>query len=161
MKNLFLMAIMLVSLTTQAQSKVELKGYTLGSTSATSEKITTLGGIDGVIQAFKINDGRIYQLIFIPSNDGSDVQRVYQSSVDKIVKGMENKYGITFKKKYPNKYDDDNVTYSCVSDGCFFFITCDGNQYMSPPIEMGVVVQSNALSIIAEREEQVKANSDF
>ena len=157
MKNLIIIAIaLLIGLIAQTQT---LKGYTLGKQlTGKSELLTTVAGIDGIVYPQTLKDGRIYLIVFIPSDDGIHTARVYKNDIIKLVKGIEGKYHVKLIKKM-EEYGD-GVDYYYTRDWSFF-IDCDYNKFMDVPYELTFSMGDAELQKIKNREDQAEANSDF
>jgi hypothetical protein len=161
---LTVIAALLIGLSAQAQ--IELKGLELGATwtgelNSRNEAaiLTTLGGIEGYVSGALLSDGRIWCIGFQPT-DGTEIQRVYESDVERLKNGLEKKFDIKFKRRSKSSYSKDYI-YMANRDGNSFYIMTDHNQYMSPTTKMTFVVINDALQKINNKEEQLKANDDF
>jgi hypothetical protein len=156
MKNILIILALLIGLSINAQ---ELKGFNLGDKYTGNENvITTLGGINGLLIIQTLDDDRIYSLMFLPSNDGKNITRIYYTDFTIIKKGFEYKYGIKLKT---TENDDGSYSYSSITGGVMYFISTDSNRYLSPPIEMSCSIHDTKLYDIHTAEEQAKANTDF
>jgi hypothetical protein len=155
--NKLLVAIMLVgALSLQAQVKV--KDFTLGKTSPKSVEATTLGGMSVRIVPFKLNDGRIYDIAIIPSNDGVNSSRIYQDDVDRLKYGFETHYGVKFVKLIKNSTD---YILEGVVPGAVIYFVVEENEYMDPPIKLLMFVTDPILNEVHEKETREKTVSDF
>ena len=142
------------------QAQIDVKGIVLGQPYSENVLTTTLGGIDVGILPFKINDGRVYSIVVAPSVNGTTVQRVYSSDVEKLKNGFEKKYGVKFR--HINKEYDDSDYYLTGKVGDIqFYFSIEDNQFMSPPIQLTIIITDLNLEKINKREEQAKADSDF
>jgi hypothetical protein len=155
--NKLLVAIMLVgALSLQAQ--VSVKSFTLGQTSVKPLEKTTLGGISVGIVPFKLNDGRIYDIAIIPSDDGVKLSRVYQDDVDRLKYGFETHYKVKFIKHEKNSTD--YILKGVIEEAVIYFIV-EENEYMDPPIKLTMFVTDPILNQVHEKEARDNAASDF
>lgn len=154
MKKVLLLVMVFVLATSNAQ---DLKGYTLGDiyegkmTEGMGIIPETLGGIDGSIVIKTLNDKRICNVFFMPSD------RLYGVDLEKLVNGLNNKFGIKLKKS--GKGND--ATYKYSNDEYNLFINTDYNQYMTPTTQVTIMLADIELEKIKTAEDQKKANSDF
>lgn len=155
MKKLMLVALMLGSFTIQAQT---LKGITLGEKSNGKMIQTTVAGIKGVITPQTLNDGRIYQLIFLPSENGKTVNRISMTDLGLLKKGLEEKYGI---KLIPISDKTTGDLTSLYTSDFKFMITVDVNEFLTPSYKIALIITDNKLIEIHKREAQAKASQDF
>ena len=148
----------------------ELKGVELGKPITVegakhhpdigSHFFTTIGGVEGTIIARTLNDGRVYSIIFVPTDEDLNIQRVHSVDVETIVAGIENKFGIKLRKKSKDNYSDD-YNYLTTKDGVQFFIKVDVNKFMDAPNNMSLMIVDLELEKIADVENKSRTNKDF
>ena len=159
MKKLFFLLGIILSLSINAQ--LELKGLILGNKYDEDPYIeTTLGGINGVLHGYTLNDGRLCRITFQCSDDGENISRIHESDVTRLVVGIETKYDIKFRKTRKNDYSDD-WTYLVSKGGYSYFISTEHNEFMTPTTECTIYIRDNYLYKISNQEQQAKANEDF
>jgi len=152
MKKLLLISLMFVSLASFTQ---DLKGITIGSKLASERYLeTTVAGIEGIIAAQTLNDGTIYQLLFLPTN------RVYSSELSKLISAVENKFDIKLKKRNRSDYSGDYYLVT-TKDNVSYYIDVEPNQYLSPENKIVLIITNTDLSEINDAEEQAEVSSDI
>jgi hypothetical protein len=122
-------------------SQVELKGVIIGEKNQIGWIETSIYGVKGVIASDTILDGRCYIINFFPSNDGKLVSRLYNSDVTSLIKGLENRYGISYTMSDASG-DPDVFRYSAIKDGIEFFIYAESSQLVEPPIELSFFIRN-------------------
>ena len=160
MKKLIFILVVLFGFSMQAQ---ELKGYKLGSKYTGKvtnhmgiKKNVTLGGIKGDLVFGVLNDGRIAQIAFIP------FKRVYNSDVETLKKGLENKYNIKLSKTESDIGEsEEDRDYMYLKNNFSVFLSVDNNRYMSPGNKVVVMVVNVALYDKLQDEKQEVYNDDF
>jgi len=160
MKKTITIAMMLIGMVASAQS---LKGYELGTPAPNNEKYnenTSVGGVDGVLWLYTLNDGRIYLMGFVPSNNGKDTSRMYSSDFNAFKAGVEKNYGIKLKFTKSTTYGD-NGFWSYESNDVKFILSYEINTYMDKPVKSSFIITSKSLSKINEKEEAEKASAEF
>ena len=133
-----------------AISQVELKGIKLGYVNPENEITTTVGGVEGVVYANTINDGRAYIISFAPND------RISSVKAQTLITAIEKKYGVKLKRK--DSYSD---TYSASKGGYFYFVSADENQFMTPSTEFGFAIIKLDLNEINKGEQAAEAGTDF
>lgn len=155
-KLLVVLVLVLVSLVGYTQ---ELKGIEIGSKGVSQTVETTVAGIEGVIFTYVLNDGRIYQMIFVPS-EGEKTRRVYSSDIDALKNAIENKYKVSLKKRTLSDYSDDYIYYA-KTEKTNFYISVESNRYMTPPCKLSFIIADISLSKIHDQEEKAKTADDI
>ncbi len=159
MKQTFL-AIIVALGATFANGQVELKGIKLGEKGNNEVTVTTLGSVPGIIMASNLNDSTTYQLVFVPTNDGENIDRISKTQTERLKNGMEITFGIKLRKMQVNRYSDD--WYSRVEkDGVTYVFRVEVNEFMDLPNKVTIGIYNDRLYKINKKEEQQKANSDF
>lgn len=151
-------AVILLAVGAQAQS---LKGYTIGEKLVGSEiKVTSVAGIDGAVFASTLNDGTIYALSFIPSDDGKNVARVHLSEINNLVSGVEKNYDVKLKTRKA-EYEDHIERYYYYSSTVNISIGVEHNQFFDQPYDIALMIYDNDLYNLYEREQKNKTAKDF
>lgn len=157
-KSILFFVLTLFWMTGQAQ--IAVKGIKLGTYYYGADVIqTTLGNIKGVLAIEQLNDKRIFAIVFFPSKNGY-VEKVDFYDFNKLKLGIENHYGIIFKK-IMDKVNSNNykliakkngVTYSCL-------VEISIKEYK--PYKIGFSFINQKLLKIKMQIEQRKTNVDF
>lgn len=146
-------------------AQVGLKGVNLGEQGTDGEIITnSIGGVEGGIITSTLKDGRIYSIAFMPSADGVNVDRIYESDVTRLVNGLNSKFGVKLKKVKQDSYSDDayySANFKDNGKSYKIFISTENNEYKSPTTKFTLWMSDVALDAIADKEKQEKANDDF
>jgi len=116
-----------------------------------------VGGVQGLVLGNVLNDGRVYSVSFLPSDDEGNLRRISLTETEQLIKGFKKKYGVKFKK-YP---DYTETLYSVTSKGVFYYISVKTNEYLTPSTEFYFTMIHNKLEDIHKAESQAKANDDF
>ena len=91
-KVTFILVLLVAMVSVYGQS---LKGFTLGEKlTGKSKKTTTVAGIEGMIVADTLKDGRIYGLAFTPSQDGNNPSGILKYELENLIKGVESHYNV-------------------------------------------------------------------
>lgn len=151
-------------------AQVEIKGFTLGAILENNSKTigndehpnvrmlkTTLGGVEGVLMFFRLNNKTIHTIAFTPENS-SKAERISDTEVTNIKKGLESKLNIKFEFR---KDDYGIKIYRAIKDGVTYYIYTDYNKYMTPSTEFKLLIFNNKLKDKNDKEEQERANLDF
>lgn len=99
-KNLFLLMMFISSL---GYSQVVLKGFNLGGYSDDNEKVTTVGGLPGVISLDKMKNGKIWKITFsstmsFRSEENKFEEVEFYNELRALVNGIEENYLVKFDK---------------------------------------------------------------
>jgi hypothetical protein len=144
-----------------AQETIGLKGYDLGTKIEKDVEMITLGGIEGLLSFGKLNDGRVYMIMFTPSKDGSKVDYIYTTDVDRLLKGLEAKFSVKLRKRAKSEYSDD-FSATGETNNCTVWLSTESNKYRDGGTEkMTLAIWDNTLREISQAEEQAAASSDF
>lgn len=159
MKNTFIIIALFFSLSAFAQ--IEIKDVTLGKKlNVEHTRIVTLGGITMGNICDTLNDGRVYLIVFIPSDEtGEQSLRINDSDVETIKNGLATKYNLNFLK-YEEKYTN-NYMLKAYKENVVFLIDVKPNQFMSPKNQVYIAISSQDLYEISQKEKQAEANKDF
>ena len=165
MKKFIVIAMLMLNMVSFAQ--VEVKGHTIGDRFKGEITVEdgkpygfvemTLGGITGTGVYALLNDDTIARFLFIPT-DGEKEKRLYKSDVDKLKKGFENKYKITY---FDQSEGENDITYVALEGELSYYILGESNQFMTPPLKVGFMIINDAIASILEYEDQERANNDF
>lgn len=89
--------LLLVSISFVVFAQVELKGIKLGEQYSGENKIVgTFGTTPGIVEIKELKDGRVYCLIFDPSDDGENYSSISTSESERLIKKIEDYYKIKF-----------------------------------------------------------------
>lgn len=154
MKRMILALLIGLSVLEQTQAQnYELKGFTLGKKESRDFISTTIGGVEGKLAFMKLKDKTISSFVFLPKG------RIYTTDLLNLVKGLENKYGLTLKWYKKNSYSDGDGTYS--SEDFTIIIMVEYNDYFDKPNDITVFISNKELEDKRDLEEQNKVISDF
>jgi hypothetical protein len=157
MKKVILTVVAVLAFTLTNAQEIGLKGNNLGAkwTGVVEGKLgsitSTIGGIDGTILVQVLNDKTICMLFFMPKD------RVYDASIQRLIKGLESKFSINLKENECSGepcYRYENNQYS-------FFISTDHNQFMKPTTNFTLMISDTKLKKQFDKEKQAEANTDF
>lgn len=169
-----IMVVLLFVLLTFSFSDVDLKGFVLGSTftdlqrssveeynKGTYMHFTTLGGVEGYLVISCLNDGRIYDLSFIPSK-GGEPTGVWKTDIERFVKGISAKFQLDLKYVADKSNSDEkDGKYSALIDNVSYSISIDDNPYKTPCYYVVVNVNDIALTSVSKTEKRKNAIVDF
>lgn len=99
MKNYIIIAVFFISYVTYSQ--VGLKGIDLGGYSTETEKVTTVGGLPGILAMDKMKNEKIWKITFSStksyrSDDNKFDQIGFYNDFRELTKGIEDNYLISF-----------------------------------------------------------------
>jgi hypothetical protein len=158
MKKLVLLTIA-IFITTFSFSQ-ELKGYRLGTVYNGSEIVkATISGIEGILSIQRLNDKRIYQIVFIPTK-GENIKRIYNYTVELFINTVEAKYNIKFEKTQENEFIKDYI-YHAETNDAVFYIRVKINEFINPPCELAFIISNKELYDIYTEEERQKIMHDI
>ena len=148
----------IVFLTTAVSFGVTVKGVTIGAKGREGVITTTFGGLNVELAILTLNDETVYGTYIVPT--GSD-NRVYWHDVERVVKGMAENYGLSFKWKPDGLGDPEEGTYSAEKNEYLYVVVVSHNAYLDKEYQIKIGIMSNTLMERNQAEEQEEANSDF
>lgn len=152
-KVIFLIIIVIAGLSGNGQS---LKEFTLGEKLIDkNKKTTTVAGIEGILVADTLKDGRIYGIGFTPSRDGINPSGILKYELKNLIKGVESNYNVKLKP-FPKYYKGEPNGYSALSDGVGYMISIL-NKDEKNELMVILAIADKALAYIKDQETQ----SDF
>jgi len=152
-KAIFILVLLVAVISVYGQS---LKGFTLGEQlTGECKTTTTVAGIEGMVMADTLKDGRIYGIAFTPSQDGSTPSGILKYELENLIKGVESNYNVKLKP-FPKKYKGEPDGYSALSDGVGYLISILNKDKPDVPMVI-LAISDKALASIKEQE----TRSDF
>lgn len=141
-----ILAVLMLTICVNAQT---LKSFTIGEKLIGIDTIiTTVAQIPGIVTVDTLDDGIIYSIGFIPSDDGQNVSRVYKVDVDRLVSELE----INFNIVLVPLYDKHDYLLRYNTKDMKFIIKNEYNQYMDRPYKLTLRITNKELNKIREVE---------
>lgn len=144
------------------QAQIEIGGLILGEMHTKDSAAlvsTTLGGIDGTLMPFTINDGRISSITFYPSSDIVTHKKTAKSEIDSVRHDLESKFDIEFRKvMIEGTY---NYEWMAKKKGVFYYILVETNHPDNPTCLLWVFFDNIKLTRVFFAEENNRRNAAY
>lgn len=92
----YILIVAMIFFYTALISQETLGGLNLGKVNPQKEVTTYIDGIKGLVTTFDLNDGRTFQIGFMPTQDGFSISKLSKKAYDDLVDELKRKYKIEF-----------------------------------------------------------------
>jgi hypothetical protein len=119
MKKLAIIALLFISINSFAQS---LGGVTLKECYPDSKKNVIIENVKGTLLIHKLDDGTVYYISFIPSDDGVHASSITKKELINLQSYFTKKYNITFVKTFSNRYNKKDYFLEAYSKNTYYVL---------------------------------------
>ena len=139
---------------------VSLKGFTVGAKLIGEDsKLTTVGGVEGILKAETLNDSTIFCISFVSSDNNNNSVRIPEAEAINCLKAINNYYNIDFDEVAAGYLPRGNRRFDADKGNFTFDVEFLKDDIKDPVFSF--TVMNLSLNSINLREKRERTNSDF